>query len=235
MAKEASWKRLALEATAIVVSILLAFAIDAWWESRIDREAEQSAIKRLILEFEYNSEEIAKSKDRHQGALAATEQLLALMKPGQQGLGGSTSIGNMLEQCLQNPTIDPRLGTTNSLIASGDLHLLRDEHLQSMLTEWPAMAANLIDWQIIERTHGEELILPFTYDYVAWPSVEAALGYDVQPSAFESDYNALFSALRFEGMLNNRRYNVRDLIVDIEELEQKTVQLIERLNSQLIQ
>jgi hypothetical protein len=30
------WKRLVVEATAIVVSILLAFAIDAWWQDRID-------------------------------------------------------------------------------------------------------------------------------------------------------------------------------------------------------
>lgn len=30
------WKRLLAEATAIVLSILLAFAIDAWWEDRMD-------------------------------------------------------------------------------------------------------------------------------------------------------------------------------------------------------
>jgi hypothetical protein len=45
-----------------------------------------------------------------------------------------------------------------------------------MLTEWPVAAQYLIRWQDVEHMRGEELILPFTYDYVAWPDVESALG-----------------------------------------------------------
>jgi len=37
------WKRLVLEATAIVASILLAFAIDAWWDERQDRKEANAA------------------------------------------------------------------------------------------------------------------------------------------------------------------------------------------------
>jgi len=33
-ADKTPWKRIAVEAVAIVASILLAFAIDAWWENR---------------------------------------------------------------------------------------------------------------------------------------------------------------------------------------------------------
>jgi hypothetical protein len=35
------WKRLAIEAPAIVISILLAFAIDAWWEERQATEVQE--------------------------------------------------------------------------------------------------------------------------------------------------------------------------------------------------
>ncbi len=94
------------------------------------------------------------------------------------------------------------------------------------------MADNLIEWQVIERMHGEEIILPFTYDYVAWPDVDAAMGLLEKSSQFDSDHNALFSLSRFEGMLVNRRYNVAELVVDIEVLEEKTRQLIERLENQ---
>lgn len=31
-----AWRRLSIEATVIVASILLAFAIDAWWEERVN-------------------------------------------------------------------------------------------------------------------------------------------------------------------------------------------------------
>jgi len=36
-----AWKRLAIEAPVIVVSILLAFTIDAWWDERGERAAER--------------------------------------------------------------------------------------------------------------------------------------------------------------------------------------------------
>ena len=36
IAQTIQWKRLFVEAVAIVGSILLAFAIDAWWEDRSD-------------------------------------------------------------------------------------------------------------------------------------------------------------------------------------------------------
>ena len=46
------WKRLSAEAAAIVGSILIAFAIDAWWEEQKDRELEQELLASLIVEFE---------------------------------------------------------------------------------------------------------------------------------------------------------------------------------------
>ena len=45
------WKRLSVEAAAIVVSILLAFAIDAWWEERLERKEEAEQLVRLHAEF----------------------------------------------------------------------------------------------------------------------------------------------------------------------------------------
>ena len=42
---------LALQATAIVGSILLAFAIDAWWDNRQERELEQAVLVSLHRDF----------------------------------------------------------------------------------------------------------------------------------------------------------------------------------------
>jgi len=54
---EISWKRLTAEAVAIVVSILLAFSIDAWWNNR-QRETEvQNTISNLAIEFADSADE----------------------------------------------------------------------------------------------------------------------------------------------------------------------------------
>ncbi|VUX55771.1 conserved exported protein of unknown function, partial [uncultured Woeseiaceae bacterium] len=46
------WKRLSVEAAAIVASILLAFTIDAWWDDKKEREDERAILSSLLAEFE---------------------------------------------------------------------------------------------------------------------------------------------------------------------------------------
>lgn len=45
--KEIPWKRIGIEATAIVASILLAFAIDAWWEESQNQQDIRLSLSRL--------------------------------------------------------------------------------------------------------------------------------------------------------------------------------------------
>ena len=100
-----------------------------------------------------------------------------------------------------------------------------------MLTQWPTTAQVLIEWQEIERNHGEELILGLTLDYLAWPTLLSLIDDSNRPSALTSDYQGLFSSKRFEGLLNNRRYNTRVSIGRIEELEADTQVLVNRLET----
>jgi hypothetical protein len=52
------WKRISVEAAAIVASILLAFAIDAWWDDRLDQQQEDEVLAILLAEFEDNRTEL---------------------------------------------------------------------------------------------------------------------------------------------------------------------------------
>ena len=45
------WKQISAEAVAIVVSILLAFWIDAWWDGLKDRREEREILIGLEVEF----------------------------------------------------------------------------------------------------------------------------------------------------------------------------------------
>ena len=117
-----------------------------------------------------------------------------------------------------------------------------------MLTEWQSATQDLIAWQRIERENTEQFMLPFTYDFVAYPDVMVALSASVNEparpgnvldkaeavyaeSGFESDFAGLFASLRFEGMLNNRRVNLRLLIAKAETLEASTAAIIGRLSA----
>lgn len=76
MKLEVQWNRLVAEGIVIVSSILLAFAIDAWWERRNEFTSEQSVLQDLRAELTENIEAIENFwLQAHLGSLQATVYL----------------------------------------------------------------------------------------------------------------------------------------------------------------
>lgn len=63
-ARDIPWPRLIAESSAIVISILLAFSIDAWWTERQETVREERQIQALIAEFEGNRSTLDYDLDR---------------------------------------------------------------------------------------------------------------------------------------------------------------------------
>ena len=73
MKLEIQWNKLLLEGIVIVSSILLAFAIDAWWETRNEFSSEQAVLQDLRAELTENIEAIENNwLTAHLGSLQAT-------------------------------------------------------------------------------------------------------------------------------------------------------------------
>ena len=75
------WKRIAVEATAIVVSILLAFAIDAWWDDRKERSADIEQLARVSAELRANAELVQLKLSTVSIAIQATSEFISWMGP----------------------------------------------------------------------------------------------------------------------------------------------------------
>ena len=72
------WKRISAEGAAIVVSILLAFSIEAWWDERRDGASERVMLSSLLAElhateisFDINDGHVAAIRDSTQQLLNA--------------------------------------------------------------------------------------------------------------------------------------------------------------------
>ena len=78
LAQGIAWKRITAEGIAIVVSILLAFAIDAAWDESRERAQERRALRGLQEEFTENLRLLETNLDGHRSTLRATTALLAL-------------------------------------------------------------------------------------------------------------------------------------------------------------
>jgi hypothetical protein len=60
------WKRLSVEAAAIVVSILLAFAIDAWWDDRNERIEEAEILAQFLVTLDEDIQSLESKVSRFQ-------------------------------------------------------------------------------------------------------------------------------------------------------------------------
>ena len=69
------WLRIVAESIAIVVSILLAFAIDAWWTNLKSRQDVEENLSALVLELESNLELIERELSYRQAVIASIESL----------------------------------------------------------------------------------------------------------------------------------------------------------------
>jgi hypothetical protein len=123
----------------IVVSILLAFAIEAWWASSQDREREGAYLEQLEADLEGTLENNARFSARAEASELATVRLFRSYYEASQPHPDSleTRWAGLAAWVVQ-----PRLGTVQALVATGDLELIRDDSLRvaisSYLTEMTA-------------------------------------------------------------------------------------------------
>lgn len=154
------WKRLVLQALAVTASILLAFAIDAWWDQWQDRTEEREAMVRLQREFETNHSRFVEARASHQRILESAVALLAHIDTlGADPLHETPD--SLLPSLWNWYTYDPLQGTLSSLVSSGRLSLIEDDSLRIALASWPDLVADLNEDEYAQRAVVRDHLIPF--------------------------------------------------------------------------
>lgn len=83
--RQIPWLRIFAEGTAIVISILLAFAIDAWWQRRAELEQAHILIAGLYADFAASQDHVEKWLAGNTGVRRGTAELLRPARPFQNG------------------------------------------------------------------------------------------------------------------------------------------------------
>jgi hypothetical protein len=173
--KNIAWTRISVEAVAIVGSILLAFAIDAWWDGRKDREIEQELLVSLIQEFEGAATEFDIQWTKAEQRRTAATQLAALNDKTIAQADPET-LYRLWNQTYSPSISDPPEGTLTSAIATGRLSLIRNKLLKSLLTRWSGRLRNLHN---TERNLTDHMVRGFMQDITQralLPFLSAAVG-----------------------------------------------------------
>lgn len=154
------WGRLAVEALAIVASILLAFGIDAWWDERQEKIEEQRILQGLHEEFALIREVLTSHRNLHLARLQALEDLLATID-GEASPATAALLGAVLDELLAPTTSDISNGTLHALLGSGRLEMLSNRTLRRRLVSWESAIGEVWDDQQEHARLVYDLYLPF--------------------------------------------------------------------------
>jgi hypothetical protein len=127
-----TFSSLSLEGGVIVISIMLAFVLDALWDSsKREREA-QLALVSLEDEFAANLEACVFVLDHHLKQAGHLNQVLSMSLESIEAMGDEEATSAYYAFCSPK-SFDALLGTTNSVISTGTFSILQDAALRREL------------------------------------------------------------------------------------------------------
>jgi hypothetical protein len=152
---EIQWKRIVVEATAIVGSILLAFAIDAWWEERLDQVRATEYLSQVRADSHENILRLTEAIQLEKAQLKATQEILtALRSPDPMTLDSAREWTQFEPGYLWYS--DPRLleGAISALVATGEVNLIDDQEIKASLINYLGqMKADMNEFDRGELAH----------------------------------------------------------------------------------
>lgn len=155
------WGLLLTEMVLIVASILLAFALDSWWDERRDRVEEQEILHGLREEFLLNRSMLDRRVAQHTKEQGELEILRAATKTGEWHSPGGLDLDAALAATLTPPTTDLGNGVLDALISSGRIELLQNRELRARLAAWRGVIDEVLDDETMNRAFVFEKIVPY--------------------------------------------------------------------------
>jgi len=203
------WLRIGAESVAIVGSILLAFAIDAFWDSRVERAEEQAYLATLQVQFE-------QTLDRLQGHLASldrarsgTSGILALNAADAKAIGWE-DFAELVRRSVSPGRTNFPSGALEALIASGDLRIITDRELAAKLTDWSSLIAEAYEnatWLVENRN---DAVIPLLTEHsINGLQFDTRMS-ELPPSRFEPSLDTLYADPHLDGVLYLRAFYIRN-------------------------
>lgn len=215
-----SYRRLFAEGTAIVISILLAFAIEAWWDDRQDRVEEQELLLALEAEFEFNLSRIDYILNYRNTTLASITRMFEAAA-GQRTIAPS-ELDKLLGDLAWSASVEFSTGALNNLIQGGKLRLIENDELVQILAGLPGLFEAVARTETSEIATLKQNVMPFFFKNAFVPQISNTLTgqpgtgdnapLDVIPIAQEFDHTSLLKNTEFLNVMTLKQWDQYDAL-----------------------
>ena len=135
MSERVPWSRVAVEGVVIVGSILLAFAIDAWWDQVGRAEEERVALVSLESDFSGYLDALARTRSNNERRIDAARRIVKATGSAHAPLSTAELQSDLAVVVMYN-LINLQRGTLGSLLETNRLSWISDAQLRSKLVDW---------------------------------------------------------------------------------------------------
>ena len=165
------WSRIFAEGTAIVVSILLAFWIQAWWENRQQQQEEHAILTSLIDEFLEKKERLNRDRLINESILETTKNLLEVALDPNANIDEDEMNQALADIWWTHDESDWEMAIMEGLIASGDISRITNSELRRNLGEWPIRVDRVKLYYRLDRDFYVNWIDPYLTSNAFLPAV----------------------------------------------------------------
>jgi hypothetical protein len=123
------------EVAIVTLGILIAFALDAWWDNHNVAEQEQVHLRALASDLERNVAALGKQITMEESIVASSEKLVKMAREGTQD--GTLAV-DLVNRVFNSGRYEPVMGAYEALVNSGGLTLIHDEDLRAALAGFAA-------------------------------------------------------------------------------------------------
>jgi hypothetical protein len=219
------WPRIFAEGAIIVVSILLAFWVDAWWEDRKDRAEEERIVGLIHAEAVANRQLFAEHRQLHQGIVDAGLRLLERTGPNAEVEDHEIDelIGD-LATFIDWWTVEPSVGAVASILQSGQISLIESGELRVELAAWESLVEDVRGNEAVVLRFSDGVLGDYWYENAPYRSVFPSE--IIGESRFAIDIEAILRDRRFESLVHNKMLTEMGILEDYRELEASTARLV---------
>ncbi|MEM1261342.1 MAG: hypothetical protein AAGH76_03020 [Pseudomonadota bacterium] len=135
--RQIPWPKITAEAFAVVISILLAFGIDAWWSNRQEERLADESLAALRDELSANIDELQHEREFREAVIASVAELFRIV--GTDAPPDEANIDELLEDISWGGRIDASTGALVSILESGTLASIDDGALKRSVSSLPEL------------------------------------------------------------------------------------------------
>jgi len=239
LAQQLPWVRLFAEAAAIVISILLAFGIQAAWETAGEHAREQRYLQSLRGEFAEAKTQLAEDEQWRTMALHAHEALIDQIQHGVRA--PRDSLLSWTSATSLPLVFRPPQAVFDDMVSSGGTQLIRSDSLRVALARYGSRLSLLRERDDAAWATWEQRIQPFLegriprVDRLRKGLVGASRPLPFDESSHRTDFAEVIAEPAFEDMVAERWLRITDAYQRFGELSQEIdviLDLIDREASQ---